>query len=230
MLNKKKYLFFLCVFSTIAQADSSLENDLMNFVDSKFQSEKYEDLNFYNVETTESFDPDSINVTDDVFDPTVVDNINVNDEIDFEKKDFTQIKNIELVELENTYRLLKKKKNSLEKVPDTTKTNDKQNTIGLIPNNILAFANTIPLLKTKHAKLIQTTIQEEQYFLIKFEKPQNVDVSLKKIAALSFSESNIKKLEEINALVEKIKLFNKMNEKSFFVNKKIIYIPVSFLK
>jgi len=230
MPNKKKYLFFLCIFSTIAQADSSLENDLMNFVDSKFQSEKYEDLNFYNVETTESFNPDSINVTDDVFDPTVIDNINVNDEMDFEKKDFTQIKNIELVELENTYRLLKEEENSLEKVPDTTKTNDKQNTIGLIPNNILAFANTIPLLKTKHAKLIQTTIQEEKYFLIKFEKPQNVDVSLKKIAALSFSESNIKKLEEINALVEKIKLFNKMNDKSFFVNKKIIYIPVSFLK
>ncbi len=230
MPNKKKYLFFLCIFSTIAQADSSLENDLMNFVDSKFQSEKYEDLDFYNVEMTESFNPDSINVTEDVFDPTVIDKINVDSKMNFEKKDFTQIKNIELVELENTYRLLKEEQNSLSKVSVATKTNEEQSTIGLISNDILAFANTIPLLKTKHAKLIQTTIQEEKHFLIKFEKPQNVDVSLKKIAALSFSESNIKKLEEINALVEKIKLFNKMNDKSFFVNKEIIYIPVSFLK
>ena len=230
MPNKKKYLFFLCIFSTIAQADSSLENDLMNFVDSKFQSEKYEDLDFYNVEMTESFNPDSINVTEDVFDPTVIDKINVDSKMNFEKKDFTQIKNIELVELENTYRLLKEEQNSLSKVSVATKTNEEQSTIGLISNDILAFANTIPLLKTKHAKLIQTTIQEEKHFLIKFEKPQNFDVSLKKIAALSFSESNIKKLEEINALVEKIKLFNKMNDKSFFVNKEIIYIPVSFLK
>ena len=202
----------------------------MNFVDSKFQSEKYEDLDFYNVEMTESFNPDSINVTEDVFDPTVIDKINVDSKMNFEKKDFTQIKNIELVELENTYRLLKEEQNSLSKVSVATKTNEEQSTIGLISNDILAFANTIPLLKTKHAKLIQTTIQEEKHFLIKFEKPQNVDVSLKKIAALSFSESNIKKLEEINALVEKIKLFNKMNDKSFFVNKEIIYIPVSFLK
>jgi hypothetical protein len=100
----------------------------------------------------------------------------------------------------------------------------------LIPQNIIDFANTIPLLKTEHAKLIQTNINNQKHFLIKFQTPEAMNVSFKKVITLSFPEDSIKTLEDINNVSNKIKIFNKIDKNEFFVNKKNLYIPISFLK
>lgn len=217
---KSLYLVTLTLFPAFSEANSSLENDLSNFVDNKFNSKKYQDLDFYDFDMVEEFDPNEVQTREYTFQPESInpDYLEVN-ALDFKFLNFEE--DDELKNLKAEYKNLQR--NRPEKQNHNTK-------LQLIPQDIIDFANTIPLLKTEHAKLIQTNINNEKHFLIKLKKPENMSVSFKKVTTLSFPEETVKTLEEINNVSDNIKIFNKIDKNEFFVNKKNLYIPLSFLK
>lgn len=211
-------LGFLFLQSTIVYANNSLENDLSEFVDSKFQSEKYEGLDFYDFDMVEDFNPENIRISEDM--------IFNSDEIKIEKENisFPSInleKDSELALLEKNYQSLKNE-NTIKK--------DKTNELNLIPEKIINLANTIPLLKTKHATLVKTKIKKKNYYFIKFLKPQKTTVSFKQLATLSVPEQNTKNIKDIERLSNNIKSFNKTPLSEIFVTKNKVYIPLKLLK
>ena len=221
-MNKIKHLYLitLVLFPAFSQANSSLEDDLSQFVDNKFQSEKYQDLDFYDFEMVEDFNPDKIKVNENTFQPESINSayLDVND-FDFNNLNTEESQELEILKAE--YKSLKQ--NNQKKQKSNAE-------LQLISQDIIDFANTIPLLKTEHAKLIQTNINNQKHFLIKFQTPEGMNVSFKKVITLSFPEDSTKTLEDINNLSNKIKTFNKIDKNEFFVNKKNLYIPLSFLK
>jgi ribosomal protein S17 len=217
-MRKTDYLIIILLILQMnsSVASESLEKELSFFIENKFKTKKYEDINLNDIDYVDEFNPDTV---------TVPENIN----IDYNKINKTEnhflisefpktVENKELLKLEKKYEELK------------VNTNKNEKKLYYLENDIISFANTIPLLKTKHAEIIQTKIKNTNQFMIKFLKPDGSTVSYKQLATLSLPEDKSKNIKLINDLTSKIKTFNKINSEIEFVTNEKTYIPFVFIK